>query len=86
MEIIKLPSEKTKEIKKLRSKNLKKNKNAYNELKKLLVPKEMKLCEFRKYYHPVLSSKEKEMLIGLGMDPWSKEGLKYIGDCKRSKK
>ena len=47
------------------------------------VPKKMKLSQFRKWYHPTLSTKEKEVLLGLGIDPWSVEGIKYVGDCKR---
>ncbi len=85
MEIIKLPSAIEKERKHLRSKNLKKNKNAYNRLKNMMVPHEMKLAQFRKYYHSVLSVSEKEILISMGIDPWSVEGLKYVGDCRRFK-
>lgn len=77
MEIIKLPSAIEKERKHLRSKNLKKNKNAYNRLKNMMVPHEMKLAQFRKYYHSVLSVSEKEILISMGIDPWSVEGLKW---------
>ncbi len=83
MEIIKLPSAAVKERKDLRRKNLKKNRHAYNELKKLLVPKELPLVKFRKYYHSVLTTEEKEILIEMGLDPWSVEGLKYAGDCRR---
>lgn len=83
MEIIKLPSVIEKERKQLRMEKLKKNKNAYKRLKNMLVPSEMGLEQFRKYYHPVLSVKEKEVLLNLGIDPWSIEGLKYVGDCKR---
>lgn len=43
----------------------------------------MKLSQFRKWYHPTLSTKEKEVLLGLEIDPWSVEGIKYVGDCKR---
>lgn len=85
MEIIKLPSAIEKERKQFRSVNLKKNKNAYRRLKNMMVPNEMKLAEFRKYYHPVASGSEKEILISMGIDPWSIEGIKYIGDCKRYK-
>lgn len=85
MDIIKLPSAIEKERKHLRSKNLKKNKNAYNRLKNMMVPHEMKLAQFRKYYHSVLSVSEKEILISMGIDPWSVEGLKYVGDCRRFK-
>ena len=85
MEIIKLPSEVKKEQRCIRSSNLKTNKKAYNELKEVMVPLKMKLAQFRKYYHPVLSLKEKEVLIDMGLDPWSVEGLKYVGDCKRFK-
>lgn len=85
MEIIKLPSAIEKERKQFRSVNLKKNKNAYRRLKNMMVPNEMKLAEFRKYYHPVASGIEKEILISMGIDPWSIEGIKYIGDCKRYK-
>ena len=45
----------------------------------------MKLAQFRKYYHSVLSVREKEVLINMGLDPWSIEGLKYVGDCRRFK-
>lgn len=69
----------------MRSINLKKNKNAYTRLKNMMVPYEMKLAQFRKYYHPVLSVSEKEALINMGMNPWSVEGLKYVGDCKKFK-
>ena len=65
--------------------NLKKNKNAYNRLKAIMVPEKMKLAQFRKYYHSVLSVREKEVLINMGLDPWSVEGLKYVGDCRRFK-
>ena len=85
MEIIKLPSAIEKERKHIRSTNLKKNRNAYNRLKSMMVPNEMKLAQFRKYYHPVLSVSEKEVLINMGIDPWSVEGLKYVGDCRRFK-
>lgn len=83
MEIIKLPSAIEKERKHMRLSNLKKNKNAYNRLKMILVPEKMKLAQFRKYYHSVLSVREKEVLINMGLDPWSIEGLKYVGDCRR---
>lgn len=43
----------------------------------------MKLSQFRKWYHPTLSTKEKEVLLGLEIDPWSVEGIKYVGDCKQ---
>lgn len=85
MEIIKLPSEIGKERKQIRSENLKKNKHAYGKLKAMLVPNKMKLSQFRKYYHPVLSVNEKEILIAMKLDPWSVEGLKYVGDCRRLK-
>lgn len=85
MEIIKLPSAIEKERKRIRSGNLKKNKNAYNRLKEIMVPQKMKLAQFRKYYHSVLSVKEKEILISMGLDPWSVKGLKYVGDCRRFK-
>lgn len=85
MEIIKLPSSIEKERKRMRSKNPRKNEQAYNKLKSMLVPKELKSFQFRKYYHPVLSTKEKEVLMKMGLDPWSIEGLKYVGDCKRYK-
>lgn len=85
MEIIKLPSVIEKERKHMRSANLKKNRNAYNKLKAMLVPDEMKLAQFRKYYHSVLTVSEKEVLISMGIDPWSVEGLKYVGDCRRFK-
>lgn len=85
MEIIKLPSAIEKERKHMRLSNLKKNKNAYNRLKMMLVPEKMKLAQFRKYYHSVLSVREKEVLINMGLDPWSIEGLKYVGDCRRFK-
>lgn len=48
MEIIKLPSAVGKERKHMRSINLKKNKHAYNRLKNMMVPSEMKLAQFRK--------------------------------------
>ncbi len=83
MEIIKLPSAIEKERKHMRSKRLKSNKNAYKQLKEMMVPSELKLAQFRKYYHPVLSTREKETLINMGLNPWSMEGLKYVGDCKR---
>ena len=85
MEIIKLPSAIEKERKRIRSRNLKKNKNAYNRLKEIMVPQKMKLAQFRKYYHSVLSVSEKEILLGMELDPWSVEGLKYVGDCRRFK-
>ena len=85
MEIIKLPSAIEKERKRMRSANLKKNKNAYNRLKAIMVPEKMKLAQFRKSYHSVLSVWEKEVLINMGLDPWSVEGLKYVGDCRRFK-
>ena len=85
MEIIKLPSVIEKERKHMRSANLKKNKNAYNKLKGMMVPQELKLSYFRKYYHAVLTRDEKMIIIKMGMDPWSVEGLKYAGDCRRYK-
>lgn len=85
MEIIKLPSAIEKERKCIRSRNLKKNKNAYNRLKEIMVPQKMKLAQFRKYCHSVLSVKEKEILISMGLDPCLVEGLKYVGDCRRLK-
>lgn len=85
MEIIKLPSIIEKERKHMRSANLKKNRNAYKKLKTMLVPDEMRLAQFRKYYHSVLTVSEKEVLISMGIDPWSIEGLKYVGDCRRLK-
>ena len=33
----------------------------------------------------VLTTEEKKILIDMGMDPWSIEGLKYAGDCRRYK-
>lgn len=83
MEIIKLPSVIEKDRKRKRSNSLKKNKNAYRRLKEMMVPNELKLWQFRKYYHPVLSIKEKEIILNMGLDPWSTEGLKYVGDCRR---
>lgn len=83
MKIIELPGALIKNRKKYRHKNLEKNKHAYVELRKQLVPKKMKLSQFRKWYHPTLSTKEKEVLLGLEIDPWSVEGIKYVGDCKR---
>lgn len=83
MKIIELPGALIKNWKKYRHKNLEKNKHAYVELRKQLVPKKMKLSQFRKWYHPTLSTKEKEVLLGLEIDPWSVEGIKYVGDCKR---
>jgi hypothetical protein len=47
---------------------------------------DLKLHEFRQYYKPVLSSKEKEILMKMKIDPFSPEGLKYVGDCKRAGK
>lgn len=85
MEIIKLPSVVEKERKHMRSVNLKKNKNAYSKLESMMVPRELKLAQFRKYYHSVLSKTEKEIVIKMGLNPWSVEGLKYVGDCKRYK-
>ena len=72
-----------KERKKIRHKNIEKNKHAYAQLKNQLVPKEMKLYRFRRWYHPTLSTKEKDTLLELGIDPWSIEGIKYVGDCRR---
>lgn len=83
MKIIELPGALIKNRKKYRHKNLEKNKHAYVELRKQLVTKKMKLSQFRKWYHPTLSTKEKEVLLGLEIDPWSVEGIKYVGDCKR---
>ena len=83
MKIIELPGALIKNRKKYRHKNLEKNKHAYVVLRKQLVPKKMKLSQFRKWYHPTLSTKEKEVLLGLEIDPWSVEGIKYVGDCKR---
>lgn len=83
MKIIELPGALIKNRKKYRHKNLEKNKHAYVELRKQLVPKKMKLSQFRKWYHPTLSTKKKEVLLGFGIDPWSVEGIKYVGDCKR---
>lgn len=83
MKIIELSGALIKNRKKYRHKNLEKNKHAYVELRKQLVPKKMKLSQFRKWYHPTLSTKEKEVLLGLEIDPWSVEGIKYVGDCKR---
>lgn len=60
MEIIKLPSVIEKDRKRKRSNSLKKNNNAYRHLKEMMVPNELKLWQFRKYYHPVLSIKEKK--------------------------
>lgn len=85
MEIIKLPSVIKKNQKKKRSENIKKNRNAYKRLKEMMVPNELKLGKFRKYYRPMLSNKEKEILLNMGIDPWSIKGLKYVGDCKRFK-
>lgn len=85
MEILKLQFQIDRERKEKRSKNLKKNKGAYAKLKQMLVPSKMSLSTFRRYYHPVLTTQEKEDLITLGIDPWSLEGLKYLGDSKRDK-
>ena len=43
----------------------------------MMVPSELPLAKFRKYYHSVLTTEEKKILIDMGMDPWSIEGLKY---------
>lgn len=83
MKIIELPKRTVKERKKIRHKNIEKNKHAYAQLKNQLVPKEMKLYQFRRWYHPTLSTKEKDALLELGIDPWSIEGIKYVGDCRR---
>lgn len=83
MKIIELPGETIEKRKKYRHKNLEKNKHAYAKLREQLVPDKMKLNQFRKWYHPTLSTKEKDILLGLGLDPWSVEGIKYVGDCKR---
>lgn len=83
MKIIELQGTLIKRRKEYRHKNLEKNKHAYVELRKQLVPRELKLSQFRKWYHPMLSTKEKDVLLGLGIDPWSVEGIKYVGDCKR---
>lgn len=85
MEIISLPSAVAKKRKVERQKMQKQNKHAYRTLKEQLVPSELTLSDFRRYYHSVLSVKEKQVLIGMGIDPWSVEGLKYAGDCKRYK-
>ncbi len=71
------------ETKTVRKQNLSHNKNAYQKLKNNMVPSQMKLGKFRNYYKPVLSHKEKELLLKIGYDPYSYEGLKYYGDCKR---
>ena len=83
MKIIELPGATIKRRKEYRHKNREKNKHAYVELRKQLVPRKLKLSQFRKWYHPTLSTKEKDVLLGLGIDPWSVEGIKYVGDCKR---
>lgn len=83
MKIIELPGETIEKRKKYRYKNLEKNKHAYAKLREQLVPDKMKLSQFRKWYHPTLSTKEKDILLGLGLDPWSVEEIKYVGDCKR---
>ena len=54
MKIIELPKMTVKERKKIRHKNIEKNKHAYVQLKNQLVPKEMKLYQFRRWYHPTL--------------------------------
>ncbi len=83
MKIVGLPKVSVEKRKKIRHKNLEKNKHSYAKLKKQLVPKEMKLYQFRKWYHPTLSAKEKDIVLELGLDPWSIEGIKYVGDCRR---
>lgn len=83
MKIIELLGETIEKRKKYCHKNLEKNKHAYAKLREQLVPDKMKLSQFRKWYHPTLSTKEKDILLGLGFDPWSVEGIKYVGDCKR---
>ena len=83
MKIIELPGETIEKRNKYRYKNLEKNKHAYAKLREQLVPDKMKLSQFRKWYHPTLSTKEKDILLGLGLDPWSVEEIKYVGDCKR---
>lgn len=83
MKLLELPEVSVKERKKYRHENHEKNKHAYAQLRDQLVPKEMKLYQFRKWYHPTLSTKEKDVLLELGIDPWSIEGIKYVGDCKR---
>ena len=83
MKIIELPGEMIEKRKKYRHKNLEKNKHAYAKLREHLVPDKIKLSQFRKWYHHTRSTKEKDILLGLGLDPWSVEGIKYVGDCKR---
>lgn len=83
MKIIELPGKTIEKRKKYRHKNLEKNKHAYAKLREQLVPDKMKLSQFRKWYHSTLSTKEKDILLGLGLDSWSVEGIKYVGDCKR---
>lgn len=85
MVLVKLPSVVNKERKRRRTIRLKKNKHAYKKLKEMMVPSVMSFAEFRKYYHPVLTTEEKDILLKKGIDPWSLEGLKYVGDCKRKK-
>lgn len=83
VKIIELPKVTVEKRKKIRHTNLQKNRHAYAQLKNQLVPKEMKLHQFRKWYHPTLSTQEKDILLELGIDPWSIEGIKYVGDCRR---
>lgn len=85
MKIIKLKQGENFDRKKKRSRNLKKNKGSYRKLREFMVPNHIDLSTFRKFYHPVLTVEEKEVLLKLGMDPWSIDGLKYVGDCKRLK-
>lgn len=84
MVLVKLPSVVNKERKQKRTIRLKKNKYAYKKLMEMMVPCIMSLSEFRKYYHPVLTTEEKDILLKKGIDPWSLEGLKFVGDCKRN--
>ena len=71
VKIIELPKVTVEKRKKIRHTNLQKNRHAYAQLKNQLVPKEMKLHQFRKWYHPTLSTQEKDILLELGIDPWS---------------
>ena len=80
MKIVELPKVSVEKRKKIRHKNLEKNKHSYAQLKKQLVPKEMKLHQFRKWYHPTLSTKEKDTLPNNQFDVF-RESIFSIQQC-----
>lgn len=76
----KYTKEEQKMMKAIRRKNRDKNKNMYRKLIDELQAEGWKLSDIRSRYKVVLSVKDKKDCLAQDIDPFSKEGVIYIGD------